>query len=130
MATFAQLKAEQERRDREAMALHDKLNNLHPIDLCLQYTLDSGTRCTITGIFGRRLDITCSGGNPWAEEEGVKFLTLGMLSVDDLREFLEIRLVIEAFKAGRLAELPMPKEPFGSWVCPSDFAVPIFDGDE
>lgn len=130
MATFAEMKAERERQTLEEEALLEKVNNFRQVDLCLQYTLDSGTRCTITGIFGRRLDITCAGGNPWAEEEGVKWLTLGMLSVEDLREFLEIRLVIEAFKAGRLAELPMPKEPFGSWVCPSDFAVPIFDGDE
>ena len=101
MASFAEIKAERERRKREEKALYDQLNKIHPVDPCLSYTLSSGTRTVISGLFDDRLKITSHGGNPWAEMEGTANLTLGMLSVEDLRELLEIRMVIEAFKAGR-----------------------------
>jgi hypothetical protein len=129
MATYKEIVAENERLERERAKLHDQLDQLRgDSDPLLQYTLDSGTRCTIGGLFGERLTITQAGDDPATGRTA--FLTLGMLSVDDLREFLEIRLVIEAWKAGKLAELPMPKEPFAPWVCPPEFVVTLIGWDD
>ncbi len=125
--SFRELQAIRERIADERKALHARESALDQLEGAkepiLQYELVSGTRVSIGGLFGRRLDITCAGGNPWAEAEGITFLTLGMLSVFDLAELLEIRAVVEAWREGALHALPLPETPFARWACPPGFHV-------
>lgn len=83
----------------------------HKQKLILQYTLPSGTRTTISGLGEDSLQITSANHDPG-------FLTLGMLSVEDLEVFLEIRKAIRSWMQGEVDDLPWPARPFAHWRRP------------